>query len=75
MTGDGWQYGVRFRDGSVAARWNGRTQQQRAEEYALALAARYPGEAARGGFEVVRRAGRAGAWESPTGGDPAGLDG
>jgi hypothetical protein len=30
---DGYQYGVRFTDGSVAARWSGRTQCQRAEEY------------------------------------------
>lgn len=30
---DGFQYGVRFSDGSITARWNGRTQQARATEY------------------------------------------
>ena len=30
---DGYQYGVRFQDGGVAARWNGRTQRQRAQAY------------------------------------------
>ena len=32
---DNYKYGVMFNDGSVMARWNGRTQRQRAyEEYA-----------------------------------------
>lgn len=30
---DGYQYGVRFHDGSVKSTWNGRTQRQRAEEF------------------------------------------
>lgn len=52
---DGFQYGVRFGDGSIRASWNGRTQRDQAEaeverlskEYApdrFALVRRLPGE-------------------------------
>lgn len=37
---DGYRYGVMFNDGSVAERWNGRTQRERAQEYAAAVVAR-----------------------------------
>lgn len=30
---DGYQYGAMFEDGSVARRWNGRTQRRKVEEY------------------------------------------
>ena len=36
---DGYRYGVMFNDGSVAARWNGKTQRRRAAEYAKNCAA------------------------------------
>jgi hypothetical protein len=38
---DGYQYGVRFNDGAVTARWNGSTQRQRAEAEAERLAVEY----------------------------------
>ena len=36
---DGYRYGVMFTDGSVAEYWNGRTQRERAEEYAAKVVA------------------------------------
>jgi hypothetical protein len=36
---DGYQYGVRFNDGSVATGWNGSTARQRAEEEARRIVA------------------------------------
>lgn len=38
---DGYQYGVRFNDGGVLARWNGRTQRERVEEAAARWAKIY----------------------------------
>ena len=36
---DGYRYGVMFNDGSVAERWTGRTQRERAEDYARRVVA------------------------------------
>ena len=58
---DGYQYGVRFMDGSVAARWNGRTQRQRAEEYLAYLREEYSPDR----FSLVRRR-PDGPWEAVT---------
>lgn len=51
-----YQYGVAFADGSIARRWNGSTQEQRAREYAADCRQRFPGD----DFRVVRRP--IGAW-------------
>ena len=32
LSADGYRYGVMFNDGSVMAKWNGKTQRERAEE-------------------------------------------
>lgn len=32
---DGYRYGVMFEDGSIADLWNGTTQRERAEQYAV----------------------------------------
>lgn len=37
---EGFQYGVRFADGGVLARWNGPTQRQRAEAEAARIVVR-----------------------------------
>lgn len=55
---DGFHYGVRFGDGSVADRWNGSTQERRAREYLAELRAEYP----RTAFDLVRCR-RGGSWE------------
>ena len=36
---DGYRYGVMFQDGSVADRWNGRTQRERCAAYAREVVA------------------------------------
>jgi hypothetical protein len=46
-----YQYGVMFNDGSVARRWNGNTQEQRAREEALRCQADYPND----NIRLVRR--------------------
>lgn len=38
---DGYRYGVMFGDGSVAERWNGRTQRDRAAAYAEGVVAEH----------------------------------
>lgn len=38
---DGYQYGVRFSDGGVAAYWNGHTQREQAERYMAAILEEY----------------------------------
>ena len=40
---DGYQYGVRYRDGSIAHGWNGRTQLDRAQEHIFVHAKIYGG--------------------------------
>lgn len=52
-----WQYGVMFHDGSVARRWNGHTQEQRAREELARCKAEYPGD----NIRLVRRL--IGPWE------------
>lgn len=66
---DGFQYGVRFQDGSVASPWNGSTQRTRAEVALVRLAEAHEAWIARRGEEarphpyaiVRRRPGQ--AWE------------
>lgn len=55
---DGYQYGVRFNDGSIRDSWNGRTQRERAIAELVRLRAEYP----RDDMALVRRAGRAAPW-------------
>jgi hypothetical protein len=55
---DGYRYGVMFGDGSIRTRWNGRTQRERAEEEAAALAVTYYPDT----YVVVRRA-LGGEWQ------------
>ncbi len=67
---DGYQYGVRFDfDGSVAARWNGHTQRQRAQEYRDELTNRDTSpfiRSKRDTYTVVRRIPPDGEWEPVT---------
>lgn len=60
---DGYQYGVRFHDGSVGARWNGRTQREQALSYLRWLRERYPRDA--NGYALVRRSAMDAEWEEP----------
>lgn len=57
-TTDVGQYGVRFADGSVSRRWNGRTQRQRATEELARLRAKYPND----DLALVVRADRDAPW-------------
>jgi hypothetical protein len=41
---DGYRYGVMFDDGSVAHRWNGATQRERAESYLAQMLELFPGD-------------------------------
>ena len=41
---EGWQYGVRYQDGSIAHGWNGRTQLDRAQEHIFLHAKLFNGE-------------------------------
>lgn len=54
------QYGVKFRDGSVRAPWNGSTQRERAEEELQRLQEAYPIDAPH--FQLVWRPHRATVW-------------
>jgi len=56
---DGYHYGVRFSDGSVAAYWNGYSQRERALDYRDMLRAEYP----RDTFTLVRHR-RGEPWEA-----------
>jgi hypothetical protein len=56
---DGFRYGVRHDDGSVSARWNGRTQRRRVEDEADRLAVIYAPDR----IEPVRRA-PGGDWQA-----------
>lgn len=51
-------YGVQFGDGSVAHRWNGRTERQRAEEYLAYLRELYAPDR----FTLVYRAAPGSPW-------------
>lgn len=57
---DGFQYGVRFHDGSVSHQWTGRTQRKRAEEELAYLRDEYK----RDTFALVRRGGTTWPWEA-----------
>lgn len=54
------QYGVRFRDGSVRAPWNGPTQRQRAEEFLAEISEEFPRDAPY--FQLVWRPHRSTTW-------------
>jgi hypothetical protein len=56
---DGYQYGVRFNDGSVMAPWNGATQQERAREELAECRKLFPNDR----LDLVRRV-RGGEWET-----------
>jgi len=65
---DGYRYGVRFRDGSVADWWNGRTQLQRAREardrwVRRALTGQFARLYRSGDHLVVRQAQGSAVWE------------
>lgn len=58
---DGYQYGVMFNDGAVMKRWTGRTQRQRAEEYARETREKYAPD----NITLARRL-PGGSWERVT---------
>jgi hypothetical protein len=60
---DGYQYGVRFGDGSIRDCWNGYSQRRRATDELARLRAEYP----RDNMALVRRAGRDAPWETVDG--------
>lgn len=61
---DGYQYGVRFGDGSVSAKWNGRTQRARAEADAARIVADQMARVGRHDPIVPVRRRRGGPWET-----------
>ena len=56
---DGYRYGVRYHDGSIATLFTGSTQRRRAEEKAQDVRHRFPGDE----ISVVRRARGSSIWE------------
>jgi hypothetical protein len=61
---DGYRYGVQWRDGSVANRWNGRTQADRARQYLADVIAQQLADVGRHDVLVlVRRRSDADPWE------------
>lgn len=57
---DGYQWGVRWTDGSVTCKWNGATQQARATEFLTQVRIDFPGDGPH--LRLVRRIGN-GPWE------------